>query len=89
VTVDLVTGVVELDDEGIEIYPNPVVDMLLISGLTNPVIGGIYNIHGQLLLRAPIEGTSGEIDLSDLPAGVYMIMFEMGQETVVKRFLKR
>ena len=89
VTVDLVTGVVDLDDDGIEIYPNPVADRLLVSGLSVPAVAGIYNLHGQLLLTTPIEGTNGEVDLADLPAGVYMIMFEMGKETVIRKFLKQ
>jgi hypothetical protein len=89
VKVDLLTGMYVSELSQIEIYPNPVVDMLLISGLSGPAFVGIYNIHGQVLLTAHTEGNRGEIDLSNLPGGLYMIMFEMGKETVTRKFLKR
>ena len=89
VTVDLLTGMFVSELSQIEIYPNPVIDMLLISGLSGPTFVRIYNIHGQLLLTAHTEGNRGEIDLSNLPGGIYMIMFEMGKETVIRKFLKR
>jgi len=89
VTVDLLSGMFVSELSQIEIYPNPVIDILLISGLTDPAFVGIYNIHGQLLLTAHTEGIRGEIDLSKLPGGFYMIMFEMGKETVIRKFLKR
>ncbi|MCK4821108.1 T9SS type A sorting domain-containing protein, partial [bacterium] len=88
VTVNLATSLVESLCDQIEIYPNPVTDKLKISGLTGPAVARIYNIHGQLLLTANSDRHTGEIDLSDLSAGLYLIMFEMNKETVVKRFLK-
>jgi hypothetical protein len=89
VTVDLLTGVFVSELNQIEIYPNPVVDILLISGLSGPLVAQIYNIQGQLLFTAHTEGNSGEVDVSDLPGGLYMIMFESGKETVIRKFLKR
>jgi hypothetical protein len=89
VTVDLLTGMFVSDFSQIEIFPNPVVDILLIGGLSGPAFVRIYNIHGQLLLTAHTEENRGEIDLSKLPGGIYMIMFEMGKETVIRKFLKR
>ena len=89
VNIDLLTGMFVSELSQIEIYPNPVIDILLISGLSGPAFVRIYNIHGQLLLTAHTEGNRGEIDLSNLPGGIYMIMFEMGKETVIRKFLKR
>ncbi len=88
-TVDLLTGMFVSELSQIEIYPNPVTDILLISGLSGPAFVGIYNIHGQVLLTTHTEGNRGEIDLSNLPGGLYMIMFEIGKETVIRKFLKR
>jgi hypothetical protein len=89
VTVDLATGLNEPVKGGIEIYPNPVTDILKIGGLIRPAVAEIYNIHGQLLVAAQTDGPFGEIDLSALPAGLYMISLETDGETLVKRFIKR
>ena len=89
VTVDLLTGVLVSELSQIEIFPNPVVDLLLISGFGASLDARIYNIQGQLLLTAHTEGNSGELDVSDLPGGLYMIMLESGKETVIRKFLKR
>jgi hypothetical protein len=89
VTVDLLTGVPDSEGNRIVIYPNPVRDKLIISGLSHPTAGRITNIHGQQLLTFTMDGPSSEIDLTNLPGGVYLLMFEMETKRVVKRLLKR
>lgn len=89
VIVELATGLNEQAGGSIEIYPNPAEDFMRISGLTHPSVVGIYNIHGQLLVTSFTEGPIGEVDLTALPAGLYMISIETDRETVVKRFIKR
>lgn len=87
--VKLTTGMAEPEEkEGIEIYPNPVLDKLQVRGLSDPALTSIYNIHGQLLLTIPVEGPSYVIDLKDLSMGVYLISFETDSGVVVRRFLK-
>ncbi|MCK4751691.1 MAG: T9SS type A sorting domain-containing protein, partial [Bacteroidales bacterium] len=86
VTVDLVTGLVETEDQQIAMYPNPVTDKLRICGLAGPAVARIYNVHGRMLISANTEGSTGEINVSDLPAGIYVIMLETNMETVVKKF---
>jgi hypothetical protein len=88
--VKLTTGIAEPEEnEGIEIYPNPVLDKLHVRGLMVPALASIYNIHGQLLLTMPVEGPSFVIDLADLSMGVYLISFKTGSGTVIRRFLKK
>jgi hypothetical protein len=89
VTVDLVTAVEESGVSQIEIYPNPAVDLLFIRGLTSPAVSSIYNIHGQLMQTTLLETYWGELDLTGLPAGLYMVRIETCEQQVVKRFLKR
>ncbi len=87
--VELTTGMTEAQEqEGIEIYPNPVLDKLHVRGLADPALARIYNIHGQLLLMTRVEGASTEIDLTDLNMGVYLISFETASGVVMRRFLK-
>jgi len=89
VVVDLATGLDQQMTGSIEIYPNPVVDILNIGVLAHPALAEIYNIQGQLLVTAYTEGPTGEVDLTALPAGLYMISIETNRETVVRKFIKR
>jgi len=69
--------------------PNPADDILNIGGLTGTSEVRIYNSHGQLVLIANPDGQSREIDLSDVPAGIYILKFNTSQESVVGKFIKR
>ena len=88
-TIDLPTGLVESPHEELTIFPNPATERLNISGLSGQAEARIYNIHGQLMITALAGAPAGEINVSDLPAGFYMIMLETNKETVVRRFSKK
>ena len=71
------------------IYPNPVVDILHISG-----VEGFYNIKlmnavGQVVVS--IKGTSAEIELnlSDQPAGMYLLKIETQGKSVTRKLIKK
>ena len=89
VTVNLVTAVPGLEREGISVYPNPVIDILKINGLSASSTIRINNIHGQELLCTQREGESVELDLSALPSGLYLITLERGGEHLTRRFIKK
>lgn len=64
----------------LQIYPNPVTDDLLVQ-LNNTVSGavqvGVYDFAGKLLKKASFNKTAraftGSVDMSALPAGMYLI----------------
>ncbi|MEN8157249.1 MAG: T9SS type A sorting domain-containing protein [Bacteroidota bacterium] len=89
VTIDLTTAVDESENRHVSVYPNPATDRLIISGVTGRAVARIFNIHGQLQLTTHTEEQTREINVSELPAGVYMIRLETEQGSVVKKFLKR
>jgi hypothetical protein len=88
-SMDLATGLSEQGVKPINIYPNPVIDRLKIRGLSASSHICINNIHGQLLLSTNMEAESGEIDLSALSAGIYMITIQRGREKMIRRFIKK
>ncbi len=88
-TLELVTGVDEKGNEPISMYPNPATNWLKIDGIAGPAVTRIYNIHGQLQSTSFTEGHTGEINVSGLTTGLYMIVLETDQVTFVKRFLKK
>jgi len=87
-SLDLATGLTQEDLKSPEIFPNPVTDRLKIRGLKASSHILINDIHGRLLFSASMEAADGEIDLSALSAGVYMITIHMGEEKIVRRFIK-
>jgi hypothetical protein len=89
VTVDLATGLIELGMGSINIYPNPVSDMLHIEGLQKETIGRIYNANGQMIWSNIIGIDNGEINVSILPAGLYILKMTIDEEVLVKRFTKK
>ena len=86
--VDLTTGLTEQEDEFIEIYPNPVINRLIIRGLSGRAKAGIYTSHGQLLSISLMDEFAAEIDVSDLYPGIYMLRVEMEKGNFVKKFSK-
>jgi hypothetical protein len=89
VTVDLFTDLTKTRSARLNIYPNPATDILRISGLTVVTVARICNIQGQEVFSGIFEGDEGVVEVSDLPAGIYMMRLEMDDHTVDKRFIKK
>ena len=61
----------------IEVYPNPTRDELHITNLTHHHSVQVYNTAGMLVKDVPTEGlTTAHIDVSDLPAGMYLLKIQ-------------
>lgn len=73
------------------IYPNPTEDLLTISA--DAIITGnarIIDLNGRVVWRSKFSATNKEeIDLSGLSDGVYQLMIETSQGTVIKRIVKK
>ncbi|HQQ51452.1 MAG TPA: T9SS type A sorting domain-containing protein, partial [Spirochaetota bacterium] len=89
---DTLTGISPLyppKGDLINIYPNPVNNILFISGLSdakNELV--VYDIYGRLIIEKQTNGTNGSIDVSSLSDGVYNLRIknEAG-EYFKKRFV--
>lgn len=88
VRVDLATGLGGFDSESISVYPNPVTSMLCIEGLHKRTTARIYNINGQLMLTDDIYPQKGTINVTKLPAGLYIMKMKVAENEIVKRFSK-
>ncbi len=61
----------------IQIYPNPASDMLFIETDNSECKRiNIYNLNGQKVKSALLQGGFDEINVSDLKNGMYIIDFE-------------
>ena len=77
-------------DEICNIYPNPATRFLHYEFKNSKDVStmAIYSLSGQQLLVQEIECSSGNIDVRNLSSGFYILKI-MGNETVVKRFVKQ
>jgi len=75
----------------VNIYPNPASTSISVNVLNGTRIGKvkIYNMVGTLLNTTEINGSEKEINISDLPAGSYIISIEDEKEPTVKHFIKQ
>lgn len=77
-------------DKKISMWPNPATENLNIS--FSPEAGiryaAVYNTIGKVVGQYRIQGNSAKLDVSNLPAGVYMLRLSNGQGQMVstKRF---
>jgi hypothetical protein len=84
-----VSGINELPAQGenISVYPNPVSNNLTID-YTGKATINIFNTQGQLIETLFINNNLSNIDVSNLPCGVYMMELRTEKGNVVKKFMK-
>ena len=77
------------DGGGIRVYPVPARDRVVVE-LQDPAVAGstglVIDHQGRVVDRFVINSTKQEINVSRLPAGMYILRLENGQS---KRFLKQ
>lgn len=82
VEVFISTGIHNPLISALKVYPNPVVDRLILEGVKIDA-AEVFSITGQLLLQ--IKQVNGFIDLSSLNKGVYLIRVKsQGSETTIR-----
>lgn len=78
-------------DRSIQIYPNPVKDLLFVTDNSEIVQKkqiSIFNNLGVQVYQSDFDSESIEIEVSQHPAGVYYCVIQAETETVVRKFVK-
>lgn len=81
---DIITGLATVLEDQISIFPNPVRDRLQIETALELTKIELYNSHGVKLDTFFTK----EVNLSNLPQGVYMLKIFSGNANTVKRIFK-
>lgn len=81
------TGIDVSVDSTIDLFPNPTSDIIYITGLSQPAEVMLYSIQGRLLKT--VDQVESTIDISDLPAGVYILNLTSGDQVLRERIVKR
>ena len=75
----------------LNLYPNPAYTYINVQ-VTNAKAQGmisIYNSTGSLVKLVEIEESEREVDISELPSGLYLISVDTKKEIITKQFIKR
>lgn len=87
ITVESCTGINELSEFGIKIFPNPARDMVNLTSVSEIVRVEIFNNLGQSVIEKTINGNSSQINTSDLESGLYFIRLETKTDFVMKQLV--
>lgn len=79
------SAVHEISNQHLEVYPNPVSDILYIKNLLNENVNySIFNVTGQQVLAG---STSGTIDVTSLEKGLYFLQIKGENRLETVKFL--
>jgi hypothetical protein len=89
----VVTGIAEIKnmDDALNVYPNPTSNITTITynnSTNSPATLKVVNLMGQTLLESNLEQHSKQIDTSNWPEGMYLIVVEQNGSRAVKRLAK-
>nr|WP_236050072.1 T9SS type A sorting domain-containing protein [Hymenobacter negativus] len=73
--------------EVLAVYPNPVTGSFLLNGLVEPGDITVRNSLGKVLLRQHVKANE-RVDISRLPAGLYLLTIGTTQGEVVQKIVK-
>jgi hypothetical protein len=91
ITVEGNVHVSDLESAGVNLYPNPVTNDLIIQvtgDLFEDALITLYDSQGKSILKEIVKGSEHRMDLSDLPEGVYIISLSSEQGHVLRRLVK-
>ncbi|MCT4601849.1 MAG: alpha-amylase family glycosyl hydrolase [Marinifilum sp.] len=79
------TGIDDLLEKELQLYPNPVKDILYLSNLKSVSKINIYNVRGQFVKTVNAPNNSEELNLGNLVSGMYLFVFEMEDGSKLSR----
>ena len=82
------TGVEQVGGN-LSIYPNPVSNLLTVSGIKEPTVVTVCSISGSIMQITELNSGSTEINVNNLANGVYILKLQTATNVVVKRFIKQ
>ena len=84
------TATIDISESDIDVYPNPVAQLLTISketAWTDEARFRLYNTQGVLMHQAQLNDRVSLIDLNDIPVGAYFYQITEGEDNFVQRLI--
>ena len=83
-------GIEDYQALNLKYYPNPATDFINVSAEDNMQSISIMNLSGQVVLKATPRATHTQINIANLPQGVYMMKVNMeGDQSTIVKIIKK
>ncbi len=83
ITCSEVEGLSDAEEDALSVYPNPVHDIMVLRHLEGTQMVSIYAVDGRLM-RSMEVGSGQGIDVSDFPAGLYLVKTQQQTLKMIK-----
>jgi len=88
--IDYATGIEDVLDEELSLYPNPVKDLLHLNNLKQVKRINIYNLTGKTILYKQNPDSNEILDLGHLNQGIYILVLELDDgKQLTKKIIKQ
>lgn len=84
-----VAGITDQDEFKFMVYPNPASDRLIIESESSEGVIYVTDYLGRIVLRKQINSNVTELQVADLSAGMYQLIYQVGGKTGVRSVVKR
>ncbi|NJK87344.1 MAG: T9SS type A sorting domain-containing protein [Bacteroidales bacterium] len=87
-TIQMPSGLGEVSETRINVYPNPVKDVLYIdfSNGSEKITFELFDICGNVVREGVVN--QNKIELSELKSGMYILRMNIGHESCIQRIIK-
>ena len=83
------TDIITAPDSYTQLYPNPTNGSITIYSAFRMSKIEVFGINGTLLLNTKTDGMSTNVDLTELPAGAYIVRIHTNNGIATKRLVKK
>jgi len=83
VSVPQTTGIDGVEGATVSVYPNPVADVLTVSGVNGRAV--LFDMRGSVVASFDVDGAETRVNLGSLANGVYMLRVADGVAKIVVR----
>ncbi|MDD5570645.1 MAG: T9SS type A sorting domain-containing protein [Bacteroidales bacterium] len=79
-----------ISNSDFRIFPNPACNQICVETIENHINGSVYitNINGQELIRQQIKDSKTQINISNLPSGIYFVKLVTDKTVEVRKIIK-
>lgn len=77
-----------VNDDEIRIYPTCVSQSFMVSGTKRPGVIHVVSIRGQHMRSYKVDSEISQVDVSDMPKGIYIVVVECGNRTGTFKIVK-
>lgn len=81
-------GLQELDYLQVQVYPNPIMDILTIESKEQQVQLNVRNLNGQTIQSLNLQAGKFQIDASEWAVGLYLIELKSSEKAQTFKFIK-